>query len=359
MEDPWGPEEGKVDQTQAEIGGVELAQKTRCRSGPRPSPEELPLPLGYGTPSLKSLCLGCLGRYISDILGYGEQILPFLPPDVRACLLAIAKRKVVLKDEHLGLFLDSSWDRLDLSKCSELSPEALARAAESLPRVVYLDLDGCRVTRAVLEAFAHNCSNVAVLRIGGQFCDGGKLLPALASSLPKPFSATDTAEDSWEEILQEEGSCGRWSALEFLLWEGVPRCVRELVGAQCPKVVVVGSDEDASCIHCSKSPHAPLLCWPFDAENMKMAGSEAWEERIGDSGVFRIGRGLSAFPVERGSVGASEEKVVHIAEKFRMAYEEIDTRRALKAERNYQQKRRREARRSAAGQALAKWLDAE
>ncbi len=44
-----------------------------------------------------------------------------------------------------------------------------------------------------------------------------------------------------------------------------------------------------------------------------------------------------------------------LAEKFRRAYEERAERQALKAERNWQQQRRRQARRNTAQHAILRW----
>jgi len=39
---------------------------------------------------------GYLGQYIEELLLYGAEVLPFLPPDAKASLLAIARRQVCL-----------------------------------------------------------------------------------------------------------------------------------------------------------------------------------------------------------------------------------------------------------------------
>ena len=42
------------------------------------------------------LCVsaGCLGQYIEELLLCGQEVLPLLPPDAKACLMAIARRRV-------------------------------------------------------------------------------------------------------------------------------------------------------------------------------------------------------------------------------------------------------------------------
>ena len=39
---------------------------------------------------------GCLGQYIEELLLCGAEVLPSLPPDAKASLLAIARRQVCL-----------------------------------------------------------------------------------------------------------------------------------------------------------------------------------------------------------------------------------------------------------------------
>ncbi len=39
---------------------------------------------------------GYLGQYIEELLLCGAEVLPFLPPDAKASLLAIARRQVCL-----------------------------------------------------------------------------------------------------------------------------------------------------------------------------------------------------------------------------------------------------------------------
>lgn len=39
---------------------------------------------------------GCLGQYIEELLEVGKEVLPMLPPDAKASLLAIARRQVCL-----------------------------------------------------------------------------------------------------------------------------------------------------------------------------------------------------------------------------------------------------------------------
>ena len=39
---------------------------------------------------------GYLGQYVEELLLCGAEVLPFLPPDAKASLLAIARRQVCL-----------------------------------------------------------------------------------------------------------------------------------------------------------------------------------------------------------------------------------------------------------------------
>ena len=37
---------------------------------------------------------GCLGPYAQALLEHGQEVLPFLPPEAKSALLAIARRQV-------------------------------------------------------------------------------------------------------------------------------------------------------------------------------------------------------------------------------------------------------------------------
>ncbi|GFR48169.1 hypothetical protein Agub_g10005, partial [Astrephomene gubernaculifera] len=76
-------------------------------------------------PSLRALCLGFLGRHVQML---AEQLGPHLgplPPDVKACLLCVARRRHCLTNRVLLALADEGWPLLDLAGAVRLSERAI------------------------------------------------------------------------------------------------------------------------------------------------------------------------------------------------------------------------------------------
>ena len=137
---------------------------------------------------------GYLGQYIEELLLCGAEVLPFLPPDAKASLLAIARRQVcllvipclpnliafllhepftflaqgLLTDAALAMLVDSSWTSLDISE-SCVTDAGLQTALQTTPHLLSLDLTGCIVSQKTVRSLGSWCTQLQVLRIG-LFC---------------------------------------------------------------------------------------------------------------------------------------------------------------------------------------------
>ncbi|KAL0052743.1 hypothetical protein WJX82_006893 [Trebouxia sp. C0006] len=118
-----------------------------------------------GPYSLQAYCLGYLGQYVEELLLCGAEVLPFLPPDAKASLLAIARRQGLLTDPALAMLVDSSWTSLDISE-SCVTDAGLQTALQTTPHLLSLDLTGCIVSQRTVRSLGSWCDQLQVLRIG-------------------------------------------------------------------------------------------------------------------------------------------------------------------------------------------------
>ncbi|GMH37510.1 hypothetical protein BSKO_05383 [Bryopsis sp. KO-2023] len=298
--------------------------------------------------SLRVTCLGVVAKHLDELLEYGEDVLPWLPPDIRASLMAVARRQGLVKDETLNLFVDASWVLFDVSGTS-LSFGALEKIAEGMAGVRAIDVSDCKLGPQTLAAFARHCPLVEILRLRNVNLSVRNCLDCLASILPCVVTGPG---ESWEDDADEQSTAGRWGNLKYIVWPGIPAKVESFINDLTPKVMVISSMQTHS--EQNLPPFAnPGM--PLDLALLEDVGAEAWGEDDPGSdcqSLFSSSGASARFRQESG-------ELMSIAEKFRLAYVEIDARKAAKCERNYKQRKRREAKKSQAAQALAQWLDAE
>ena len=85
-----------------------------------------------GPDPLRSICLGVLAEHLEDLLADAyccEHILPYLPSEAKACLLAVARLRRLLCDAALLLLADEGQTTLDLHGCGEAVSESGIEAA--------------------------------------------------------------------------------------------------------------------------------------------------------------------------------------------------------------------------------------
>lgn len=101
---------------------------------------------GLAVPTLRALCLGLLGSHVEHLAGTEDMgpHLALLPPDVKACMLCVARRRGVLSNRILLGLVDPGWAVLDLAGAAALSERAVRRALLRCGRQALraLDLSG-------------------------------------------------------------------------------------------------------------------------------------------------------------------------------------------------------------------------
>lgn len=92
-----------------------------------------------GPDSLHAICLGVLGEHLGYLLDdpeCWEGVLPHLPAQVKACLLAVARLRRLLCDTALLLLADAEQTVLDLHGCGDrISDAAVQQALQRMPHL--------------------------------------------------------------------------------------------------------------------------------------------------------------------------------------------------------------------------------
>jgi hypothetical protein len=265
--------------------------------------------------SLRSLCIEVLAAHIPELAGAGDTVLPWLPLDVRLILLAIAKRRKELTDEILNLLIDEHWTTLDLSGAGDtVSIRGVVSALSRMPNLQILDISGLDILGPrFMNSLAKSCPALLGLRIG--FPQDRNLETHLETigdafiEILPGLNRPDTVVDSWESV--DEPFCGTLSQLECLNWPDIPPAIEWKCLQIAPKVYINPSD--------ALIAEKQLPRW-YDGK-VRLDAQYLWEHSSGDGG-------------DGGWVGEKEPRsnlpmttpVIHIAEKFRLAYESRESR---------------------------------
>ncbi|KAI8471340.1 MAG: hypothetical protein J3K34DRAFT_506807 [Monoraphidium minutum] len=145
-------------------------------------------------PTLQRLALGVVARHVAQLVAsLGPAGCGWLPAEVKASLLAAARRRGELGDAALAALADASFSTLDVSG-SRVTGAALLAVAARMPALRALDVAGCeRVGAGALRKLPRALPAVALLRLGGgPACD-----EAAAKALPKivPAIAPEVADE--------------------------------------------------------------------------------------------------------------------------------------------------------------------
>lgn len=235
-----------------------------------------------------------LGEHLEELLsdpGCAEYVLPLLPAEAKACLLAVARLRRLLCDAALLLLADQGQHILDLRGCGDLLSDSGIRAAiRRMPDLRLADLTSCPVGADTLRALGEACPGLHVLRLGSPLTDAsaGRLVaaqsPACASTLrlgtrwhPTIYASLPAARhgcvcrglkdvlpvleqrhaapaaDSWDALLEVEGDeqallaavagGARLMQLHCLAWPNIPHRLAEHCRAACPMVALNPSEE--------------------------------------------------------------------------------------------------------------------
>ncbi|MBA0705614.1 hypothetical protein Golax_017797 [Gossypium laxum] len=247
-------------------------------------------------PSLVSLCLGVIGRHLEEIIEDLSEIAVNFPADVKIPLAAIARRRKLLNDDVIISLADSSWEILDLSG-SDVSNFGLAKVAEMCKSLRAVDIRGCPSS----ESTARRCLGI--------------LKPKL----------NDVEGDSWEELDTMEIGHGAQS-LRWLVWPKIDEDSLEMLSAECPRIIV----NPKPSLFGFKGTEVPREAFP------DVALDDPIVEDI-DPKTWSICRSMPKAM----SPSLSSANELSIAEKFRLAFVERDTRLAPKRAKNARQHQRR------------------
>ncbi|KAI4306107.1 hypothetical protein L6164_029415 [Bauhinia variegata] len=276
-------------------------------------------------PSLVSLCLGVVGRHLEDIVAdLGEISLSF-PGDVKMALAAIARRRKLLSDDVLISLADTSLEILDVSG-SDISDAGLTKVAEVCKFIRALDISRCtKITATGISGLLEHCQSLETLRCGG--CPRSDNTARRCLSLFKP-KLTYVEEDSWEELNTNEIG-GSAQSLRWLVWPNIDKDSLEDFSRECPRITI--------------NPKAS----PFGFKGTEVP-REALQHIILDEAVVKdidprtwAVQGFAAKPGYSSPSNESSTTELSVAEKFRLAFVERDTRLAPKRAKNARQHQRR------------------
>lgn len=117
-----------------------------------------------------------LAEHLPDLLEDADclrDVLPMLPSEAKACLLAVARVRRLLCDAALAALADEGHTVLDLHDCGDaLSEGGICGALRRMPHLRCADLASCGVGGAALRTLAESCPALEVLRLGSPSTDG-------------------------------------------------------------------------------------------------------------------------------------------------------------------------------------------
>ncbi|MFQ6621421.1 hypothetical protein Gotur_001943 [Gossypium turneri] len=268
-------------------------------------------------PSLVSLCLGVIGRHLEEIIEDLSEIAVNFPADIKTPLAAIARRRKLLNDDVIVSLADSSWEILDLSG-SDVSNFGLAKVAEMCKSLRAVDISQCKkITANGVSELVRHCHSLETLR-----CGESTARRCLGILKPK---LNDVEGDSWEELDTMEIGHGAES-LRWLVWPKIDEDSLEMLSAECPRIIV----NPKPSLFGFKGTEVPREAFP------DVALDDPIVEDI-DPKTWSICRSMPKA-MSPSLSGANE---LSIAEKFRLAFVERDTRLAPKRAKNARQHQRR------------------
>eukprot|EP00775_Hariotina_reticulata_P011201 gene11201-11351_t len=332
-------------------------------------------------PSLCKICLGVLGRHVTELVHQLDGQLDFLAPDIKAALLAVARRRGELSRAVLAALSDESWRQLDLAGCSRLFAADIIAVAARMPNLQVLDVSGCeRLAAGGWRQLASAWPHLTVIRLGGSGLQlggdeggaadweeafasddegaadkvaspavgsaaraaGRQLSPGSSgSSSSEPFNpgVTSAAARQAAGVSSSKPQSIRLKQLRVLVWPDVPAAAVELVQQRCPRVLinpVMRCDPVTGRL----PPRELDGSRPLDEPFMELVGHEAL---------------LGISP--EGQQQQQQGGIVHIAEKFRVAYVQQAARLKEKERRMRVNEQKRQLKASHALRTLNAWLD--
>ncbi|KAH9620077.1 hypothetical protein KSS87_005315 [Heliosperma pusillum] len=290
-------------------------------------------------PSLLSLCIGVIGKHLEDLIpDLGEVAINF-PADIKIAIAAIARRKKLLNDEVILLLADDTWEILDISS-SDVSDFGLAKIAEMCRSLRAVDISRCRnITPDGVAQLVQLCPSLETLRCGYEFASSNSLVVQNVLFLGCPRSdftarrslglfkpALNSVEgDSWEELDTAKITDGGES-LRWIVWPKISPEFLEDFSSECPRIKINPQPSPFG----FKGAVVPREASPgivLDDPIIEDIDPSTWASYGHPSRIL-----VQPF---------SSADELSIAEKFRLAFAERDTRLAPKRAKNARQHQRR------------------
>ncbi|OMO83485.1 Leucine-rich repeat, cysteine-containing subtype [Corchorus capsularis] len=288
-------------------------------------------------PSLVSLCLGVIGRHLEDIIEELNEIAVSFPADIKIALVAIARRRKLLSDDVIISLADSSWEILDLSG-SEVSDFGLAKVAEMCKFLRAVDISQCKnITANGVSELVQHCHSLETLRCGG--CPSSESTARRSLGILKP-KLNDVEGDSWEELDTMEIGHGAQS-LRWLVWPKIDKDSLEMVSTESPRIIV-NPKPSLFGFRGTEVPREAFSDVALDEPFVRDIDPKTWV--------------ICRFTPKAISQALSSPNELSVAEKFRLAFVERDTRLAPKRAKNARQHQRRAEREWVMGSTTAKAL---
>ncbi|GER32267.1 RNI-like superfamily protein [Striga asiatica] len=308
---------------------------------------------GKSAPSLLSLCLGVVGSNLEDIVDDLAEISYSFPSDIKVeivnpckvdfaifdmVLLAVARRRKLLNDGIIIALGDSSFQILDISG-SDVSDSGLCHIVDICQNLKAVDISQCtRLTSAGISKLLQRCSSLEILRWGG--CPRSSYTARRCLSLLKP-DLNDVEGESWEELDEVDFTHGAHS-LRWLVWPNIDKDSLETLTIECPRIAV-NPKPSLMGFKGTEIPREAFSQFALDDSVVKDIDPKTWA--VSGFNNTRTAHLRAACPNE-----------LSVAEKFRLAFLDRDTRLAPKRAKNVRQHQRRAEREWVRTDARAKAL---
>lgn len=298
--------------------------------------------------SLQQLSLACLALHLSELIQMGPSVFSYMHTPHKQSLMAVARRQGLLKSGFTTLYdpdfpiLDVHLDN-DNNDDDKLELSELLHALEiSSVNLRMIDIRGYTLTARLIYSIA-NCTRLEVLRIGGTSTTNNSTRDGVAVAVKKilPDKHHMPVIECWEDDNNDfsiKVNSRLWQ-LRCLVWDEMPSSLETFVTLNCPGLRVNPSKIDTS---------SGSLEYDVDYD----LDMPCIEEVAG--GDERWGRGR-----RRGVCGGQQpEKELHIAEKFKRAWEERLAKLAKLEEKKIKKERvarRKELEKSPSAMMITRW----
>ncbi|CAA0814163.1 RNI-like superfamily protein [Striga hermonthica] len=293
---------------------------------------------GNSAPCLLSLCLGVVGSNLEDIVDDLAEVSYSFPSDIKMVLLAVARRRKLLNDGIIIALGDSSFQILDISG-SDVSDSGLCHIVDICQNLKAVDISQCtRLTSTGISKLLQRCRSLEILRWGG--CPRSSYTARRCLSLLKP-DLNDVEGESWEELDEVDFTHGAHS-LRWVVWPNIDKDSLETLTIECPRIVV-NPKPSLLGFKGTEVPREAFSQFALDDSVVKDIDPKTWA--------------VSGFNNARTAhLRAASPDELSVAEKFRLAFLDRDTRLAPKRAKNARQHQRRAEREWVRTDARAKAL---